>query len=72
AVLHALTATPARGTEVALLVVANALATLLRFVLLRGWVFRTRAHPRTAGGGPTAPQGPEARGGAVPSALSQR
>jgi putative flippase GtrA len=47
AVLHALTATPARGTEVALLVVANALATLLRFVLLRGWVFRTphRATP---------------------------
>jgi putative flippase GtrA len=44
AVLHALTPTPARSTEVALLVVANALATLLRFVLLRGWVFRTPAH----------------------------
>jgi putative flippase GtrA len=41
AVLHAITPTPARGTEVVLLVVANALATLLRFVLLRGWVFRT-------------------------------
>jgi putative flippase GtrA len=39
--LHAITPTPARGTEVLLLVVANALATLLRFVLLRGWVFRT-------------------------------
>jgi putative flippase GtrA len=44
AVLHAVTATPARSTEVALLVVANALATLLRFVLFRAWVFRT---PRT-------------------------
>ncbi|WP_138758708.1 bifunctional glycosyltransferase family 2/GtrA family protein [Modestobacter altitudinis] len=40
AVLHAATATPARSTEVGALVVANALATLLRFVLLRGWVFR--------------------------------
>jgi putative flippase GtrA len=38
--LHAVTDSPARGTEVLLLVVANALATLLRFVLLRGWVFR--------------------------------
>jgi putative flippase GtrA len=41
AVLHAATDSPARGTEVVLLVVANALATLLRFVLLRSWVFRT-------------------------------
>jgi putative flippase GtrA len=50
AVLHAITATPARGTEVALLVAANALATLLRFLLLRGWVFHTprRIPHRTA------------------------
>jgi putative flippase GtrA len=41
AALHAVTATPARSTEVVLLVVANALATLLRFVLFRAWVFRT-------------------------------
>jgi len=40
AVLHAVTAAPARSTEVVLLVAANALATLLRFVLFRGWVFR--------------------------------
>jgi putative flippase GtrA len=39
--LHALSPTPARGTEVAALVTANALATVLRFVLFRGWVFRT-------------------------------
>jgi glycosyltransferase involved in cell wall biosynthesis len=40
ALLHALTTAPARMTEVAVLVGANALATLLRFLLLRGWVFR--------------------------------
>ncbi|WP_299954084.1 dolichyl-phosphate beta-glucosyltransferase [uncultured Modestobacter sp.] len=45
AVLHAVTPSPARGTEVLLLVVANALATLLRFLLLRGWVFRTPTSP---------------------------
>ncbi|GAA4739826.1 bifunctional glycosyltransferase family 2/GtrA family protein [Modestobacter marinus] len=43
AVLHAVAPVPARGTEVLLLVVANALATLLRFLLLRGWVFRVPA-----------------------------
>jgi putative flippase GtrA len=43
AALHALTSTPDRGTEVALLVGANALATLLRFVLFRGWVFRNKS-----------------------------
>jgi putative flippase GtrA len=50
ALLHALAPAPARGTEVVLLVVANALATLLRFVLFRGWVFRTphRTRPTAA------------------------
>jgi putative flippase GtrA len=41
AVLHGLTA-PGRGTELAVLVAANLAATVLRFLLLRGWVF----HPR--------------------------
>jgi putative flippase GtrA len=45
AVLHATSTAPARSTELALLVAANALATLLRFVLFRGWVFR-RHRPR--------------------------
>jgi putative flippase GtrA len=40
--LHAATATPSRTVEVAALLTANAGATLLRFVLFRGWVFRTR------------------------------
>src|SRR5262245_21456222 len=40
AALHAASAAPPRAAEVAVLVVANAAATLLRFVLLRSWVFR--------------------------------
>jgi glycosyltransferase involved in cell wall biosynthesis len=40
AALHAVTATPTRATEVVVLVLANLAATMLRFVLLRGWVFR--------------------------------
>ena len=40
--LHAATATPSRTVEVAALLAANAAATLLRFVLFRGWVFRSR------------------------------
>jgi putative flippase GtrA len=38
--LHAVTDTPSRTVEVALLLAANAAATLLRFLLFRGWVFR--------------------------------
>ncbi|MGY1855380.1 glycosyltransferase [Modestobacter sp. SYSU DS0290] len=45
AALHAITPTPSRGAELLLLVGANALATLLRFLLLRGWVFRTGHTP---------------------------
>ncbi len=41
AVLNGLT-TPGRGLELAVLVAANLAATVLRFLLLRGWVF----HPR--------------------------
>ena len=39
AVLHAVSAHPRSTTELVVLVAANAMATLLRFVLLRGWVF---------------------------------
>jgi putative flippase GtrA len=41
AALHALDATPARSVEVAVLVAANLAATVVRFGLLRTWVFRT-------------------------------
>ncbi|MDZ4268987.1 MAG: bifunctional glycosyltransferase family 2/GtrA family protein [Mycobacterium sp.] len=40
--LHATTETPHRMVELGVLVAANLLATTVRFVLLRGWVF----HPR--------------------------
>src|SRR4051794_6575214 len=53
--LHAATATPSRTAEVAVLVTANAAATLLRFVLFRGWVFRARTHP-ARNGGPAVPE----------------
>ncbi|HET6908610.1 MAG TPA: GtrA family protein, partial [Mycobacteriales bacterium] len=46
AALHAVAVTPSRTTELGVLVVANLAATVLRFVALRGWVFR----PATAGG----------------------
>jgi putative flippase GtrA len=41
--LHAVDAHPARIAEAAVLVVANLLATVLRFVLLRRWVFSASA-----------------------------
>jgi putative flippase GtrA len=41
AVAHSLPSTPPAAVELALLVAANAAATLLRFLLLRRWVFRT-------------------------------
>jgi putative flippase GtrA len=40
ALLQALTSTPARAVEMVVLIGANLLATLLRFVLMRAWVFR--------------------------------
>ena len=41
AMLHAIVASPPRLAELSVLVVANLGATVLRFVLLRGWVFAT-------------------------------
>jgi putative flippase GtrA len=47
AALHAATATPARGVELAVLVAANLVATVLRFLLMRVWIFRRhRQHSR--------------------------
>ncbi|MEW2391197.1 bifunctional glycosyltransferase family 2/GtrA family protein [Streptomyces venezuelae] len=51
AALDAASAHPAHGTEVAVLLAANLAATVLRFLLLRAWVFpdtRTDATPRTS------------------------
>lgn len=47
ALLHSL-GEPARIVELAVLVGANLLATVVRFVLLRGWVFHPRRTGRTA------------------------
>ena len=55
--LHAVSASPGRGAEITVLVAANLIATALRFVLYRGWVFAehraTQAAPLAA---PTAPR----------------
>ncbi|HEX4221314.1 MAG TPA: bifunctional glycosyltransferase family 2/GtrA family protein [Pseudonocardiaceae bacterium] len=42
AVLQGLTGNPPRALELVVLVLANLLATVVRFVLLRGWVFRAQ------------------------------
>jgi putative flippase GtrA len=44
--LHALSARPGLGVEVAVLIVANLLATVLRFLMYRSWVFGDRAARR--------------------------
>ncbi len=49
AALHAVTATPVGAVELGVLVAANLLATLVRFLLLRAWVFRA-PRARSAGG----------------------
>jgi len=53
--LHAVSASPGRGAEIAVLVAANLVATALRFVLYRGWVFAPpAATPAAASTAPTA------------------
>jgi putative flippase GtrA len=49
--LHIISADPHRAVELAVLITANLVATVVRFVLLRAWVF----HPRRAAPQPTAP-----------------
>lgn len=41
-VLHAITATPPRALELVVLIGANGLATIVRFVMLRAWITRGR------------------------------
>lgn len=71
AALHAAT-TPGRLEELAVLVTANLVATALRFVLLRGWVFgRSRPGPtRTRPDGVRPPAGTPPREVSVRSALA--
>jgi putative flippase GtrA len=70
AALHALAARPGRGAEVAVLVAANLLATLLRFGLYRSWVFRGRIAPPSAV--PTAADADASAVAVVPAAGSAR
>src|SRR3954451_22638375 len=51
AVLHTAVPGASRTTELLMLVAANAVATLLRFVLFRGWVSRSPAAPPAADDG---------------------
>jgi hypothetical protein len=51
--LYAVSAAPGRGAEVGVLVLANLVATALRFVLYRGWVF---AEPPQTPPAPSATQ----------------
>jgi putative flippase GtrA len=62
AVLDATSRHPGKGTELAVLVVANLAATVIRFLLFRAWVFHPRRQHRRgaaagAGGAPTAATG---------------
>ena len=50
AALHHTAPGAAPGTELAVIVAAGLTATLLRFLLLRSWVFAARPSRRTAGG----------------------
>ncbi|MFC5183534.1 glycosyltransferase [Actinomadura harenae] len=45
ALLHATVANPSRWVEVAAMVAANAVATLVRFLLMRAWIFHPRRLP---------------------------
>jgi len=64
AALHALTAQPARATEVIVLVAANLVATVVRFALYRSWVFRGHRTPASS----LAPPGTEERPALPPMA----
>ncbi|GAA0794858.1 glycosyltransferase [Spirilliplanes yamanashiensis] len=44
ALLHAVAAAPHRSVEVAVLIAANLFATLVRFLMMRTWVFRGHSH----------------------------
>ena len=71
AALHAVTAQPGRAAEVAVLVAANLAATVVRFVLYRGWVFRgaTAALARRPSPPRAAPETPDS---SSPAGLSEQ
>jgi putative flippase GtrA len=48
AALHMISARPSRAAEVTVLLIANLVATVVRFALYRRWVFRHKAPPATS------------------------
>ncbi|QXJ19772.1 bifunctional glycosyltransferase family 2/GtrA family protein [Actinomadura graeca] len=72
ALLHAAAPGASRAVEVAALVAANGVATLVRFLLMRAWIFHPRRlRPRGAGRGPApASAAPAAPAGAAAPASS--
>ncbi|TDC05944.1 glycosyltransferase [Streptomyces sp. 8K308] len=59
AVLHLVTDRPSHGTELAVLIAANLVATVLRFLLFRAWIFRpTRRLPDRRRSVPIVPVSP--------------
>jgi putative flippase GtrA len=62
AALHAASARPPRAAELAVLIVANLTATVLRFLLLRVWVFRVGQDPH---GDSRGTAGEQARSGTL-------
>ncbi|HEX6853826.1 MAG TPA: glycosyltransferase [Streptosporangiaceae bacterium] len=60
--LHAAVPQPGRALEMAVLITASLVATVLRFALYRGWVFRSGAGSEPAGGRPGRSAGHPAGG----------
>ena len=50
--VNAVAPNASRTTELLLLLAANAVATLVRFLLFRGWIFRSRRPATPADGAP--------------------
>ncbi|WP_439689128.1 glycosyltransferase [Curtobacterium sp. SP.BCp] len=67
-VLHATTPDATHGTEIVVLTAANLVATLVRFVLFKAWVFRSRPRPELIRPGttPAADASTEARTEPIP------
>ncbi|ETA02313.1 hypothetical protein CcI6DRAFT_02302 [Frankia sp. CcI6] len=61
ALLHAASTNPGRGLELSVLVLANLASTVIRFLLLRAWVFRPDREARNVAGMPPATTPPRRR-----------
>jgi putative flippase GtrA len=71
AALHAVTTHPSRVTEVAVLILANLVATVVRFALFRAWVFRGRGSHAGPPPPPDPPPSPAASPGGHPDPVQR-